>query len=305
MIKVAVTGAASPSAGELLRLFVNHPDVTVMWLHSPSHAGLSVTAVHRGLIGETYLRFSGDTDWTDVDLLFTCPGTDRSMPEVPPTVKVIDLTGSCLHTEGFVYALPELNRKALVRGARHAVNPGAEAAAVALSLLPAAKEGLMAGDIAATVVAGTAGDAPAVSGAPLDHPAAAEAADALRELMPGFDRRIDVTVIGVPRQRGVIAVTSVPVAPGHDLESLTRLYEDFFSDHSFTFISRRPVDLNDVAHTNKAVMSLALSEGRLVVTTVADTFLKGSAGNAVHCMNLMFGLQERVGLSLKSSPDCC
>ncbi|MBP2691893.1 MAG: N-acetyl-gamma-glutamyl-phosphate reductase, partial [Muribaculaceae bacterium] len=75
----------------------------------------------------------------------------------------------------------------------------------------------------------------------------------------------------------------------------------YFDDHNFTFIVDRQVDIKDVANTNKCLIHLEKIDGKLLITAAIDNLLKGASGNAVHCMNLLFGLHERVGLMLKGS----
>ena len=73
MIKVAITGADSPDAGELLRILVNHPEVIVTTVSAPGREGLSVTSVHHGLIGELKMNFSGPLPMTpDCSIVFVC-----------------------------------------------------------------------------------------------------------------------------------------------------------------------------------------------------------------------------------------
>lgn len=80
-----------------------------------------------------------------------------------------------------------------------------------------------------------------------------------------------------------------------------KLFEDYYSDHNFTFITDKAPDLKDVVNTNKCILHIDKIDGKLVITSVIDNLLKGAAGTAVHNMNLLFGLQERVGLMLKPS----
>ena len=58
MIKAGIIGGAGYTAGELIRLLINHPDVEIKWVNSSSNAGNRVDAVHQGLIGEL-----GDVLW--------------------------------------------------------------------------------------------------------------------------------------------------------------------------------------------------------------------------------------------------
>ena len=58
MIKVGIIGGAGYTAGELIRLLINHPDAEIKFVHSNSHAGHKLTEVHEGLYGETDLAFT-------------------------------------------------------------------------------------------------------------------------------------------------------------------------------------------------------------------------------------------------------
>ena len=79
------------------------------------------------------------------------------------------------------------------------------------------------------------------------------------------------------------------------------LYKEFYAGAAFTFVSDRPVDLKQVVNTNKCVISLEKHGDKLLVLCAIDNLLKGASGQAVHNMNLMFGLPEGMGLALKPS----
>ena len=116
MIKVGIIGGAGYTAGELLRLLVNHPQSEISFVHSTSNAGNRLSEVHEGLVGETDMTFSDSYSLDDIDVLFLCSGHGASTAfwnenERPEHLKVIDLAQdfrdeSC----GYVYGLPELNR---------------------------------------------------------------------------------------------------------------------------------------------------------------------------------------------------
>ena len=94
---------------------------------------------------------------------------------------------------------------------------------------------------------------------------------------------------------------TVSLATDLNIGELTRLYEEFYDDHNFTFIVDRMPSPREVEGTNKCLIYLDKTDGRLSVSAAFDSPLKGAAGTAVHCMNLLFGLAERIGLSLKAS----
>jgi N-acetyl-gamma-glutamyl-phosphate reductase len=77
-------------------------------------------------------------------------------------------------------------------------------------------------------------------------------------------------------------------------------YQEFYAGSAFTHISNRELDLKQVVNTNKCLLSLQVEKGQLVVYSAIDNLLKGASGQAVQNFNLAFGLDEKMGLNLKS-----
>lgn len=322
MIRAGIIGGAGYTAGELLRLLINHPDVEVSWVHSTSNAGNLVTDIHQGLIGETFLRFTDTTAWEDIDVVFFCTphGQSRTFIKenpIPEDVKIIDLSNDFRLKDGeehdFVYGLPEMNRKPMVRGAKHVANPGCFATAIQLALLPLAKNGLIKSDIHITAITGSTGAGVKPSATshyswrndnvsiykPFRHQHLGEIMQTMRELQPDFDAEINFVPVRGCFSRGIMAIAYLDIE--EDIETLRQLYEEAYSDHSFTFITDKQPDLKDVVNTNKCIIHLEKVDGKLLITSVIDNLLKGASGTAVHNMNLLFGLSERTGLQLKPS----
>ncbi|MGC4235319.1 MAG: N-acetyl-gamma-glutamyl-phosphate reductase, partial [Niabella sp.] len=125
MINVGIIGGAGYTGGELIRLLINHPQVHISFIHSRSNAGKYVYEVHKDLIGDTKLKFSGEFS-QDIDCLFLCLGHGESTKflqenKIADAVKIIDLANdfrlkkdSMQEAIGrtFVYGLPELNKEA-------------------------------------------------------------------------------------------------------------------------------------------------------------------------------------------------
>ena len=91
--------------------------------------------------------------------------------------------------------------------------------------------------------------------------------------------------------------TDFPVA----LDEIRRLYDEYYDDHSFTFVTDANLDLKQVVNTNKCLIHLEKHGDKLLILTAIDNLLKGASGQAVHNMNLLFGLTEVAGLKLKPS----
>ncbi len=83
-------------------------------------------------------------------------------------------------------------------------------------------------------------------------------------------------------------------------EEVLEAYRQFYAGSAFTHISTQELDLKQVINTNKCLLHLQVEKGQLVVYASLDNLLKGSSGQAVQNFNLAFGLDEKLGLNLKS-----
>ena len=162
MIRVGIIGGAGYTAGELVRILVNHPDATLCFVHSESNAGRLLSDVHQGIIGDTGMAFSDSFDLNSVDVLFLCSGHGRSEAfwrerKRPDGLKVIDLAQDFRdERDGYVYGLPEWRRDC-IRTADKVANPGCFATCIQLALLPLASAGLLQGDVNVTAITGSTG----------------------------------------------------------------------------------------------------------------------------------------------------
>jgi len=312
MIKVGIIGGAGYTAGELLRILVNHPEVEIVFVHSTSNAGNYLYDVHGGLFGDTQLRFSDSYDLDAIDVLFLCSahGKSREFWEqnaCPAGLKVVDLAQDYRdESEGYVYGLPEWQRDR-IRGARKIANPGCFATAIQLALLPLAKAGLLQSTVHVTAITGSTGAG--VKPAATTH--FSWRTDNLstykvfeHQHLKEICRNLSFNDIQFVPMRGDFArgiFASVTVDTPLSGEEALALYQNYYADAAFTFVSDRPVDLKQVVNTNKAIVAPEVHDGTLVVSSVIDNLLKGASGQAVQNMNLIFGIPETTGLRLKAS----
>ena len=96
MIRAGIIGGAGYTAGELIRILLNHPETELAFVHSTSNAGNRLWEVHSGLFGDTDMRFSAEYDLNAVDVVFMCSGHGKSTAfwaenARPSGLKVIDL----------------------------------------------------------------------------------------------------------------------------------------------------------------------------------------------------------------------
>ena len=229
MIRAGIIGGAGYTAGELIRLLVNHPQVRLAFVHSTSNAGNRIADVHGGLEGDTELRFADTCDLASIDVLFLCSAHGESRKwleanDVPAGVKIIDLAQDFRdESDGFVYGLPELNRDR-IRTAERVANPGCFATAIQLALLPLAAAGLLTGEVHVTAVTGSTGAGVKPSATThfswrtdnisvykaFTHQHLIEIGRNLRRLQPGFGKAVNFVPMRGDFARGILA--SVPQA---------------------------------------------------------------------------------------------
>ncbi len=320
MIKAGIIGGAGYTAGELIRILVNHPTVEIAFVNSTSNAGKDVTAVHGGLFGETELVFTNELPLDGVDVLFLCSahGDSRKFLEantVPAGLKIIDLSTDYRHARpdhDFVYGLPEINKEAIQK-AFHVANPGCFATAIQLAILPLAAAGLLTDDVHINAITGStgAGVKPAETShfswrnnnisvyKAFGHQHLDEIEQSVRQLQPGFDKNLNFIPVRGNFARGIFAstYTKCPLSVGE----AKALYSEFYKNAAFTFVADKNPDMKQVVNTNKAVVYVEKHGENLLIISMIDNLLKGASGQAVQNMNLMVGIDEKAGLNLKST----
>lgn len=318
MIKVGIIGGAGYTAGELLRLLLNHPEVELSFVHSSSNAGKPLYSVHEGLIGDTELLFSETFDLNSIDAIFLCSGHGFSHTfwqenERPENLKVIDLSQDFRdESDGYVYGLPEINFDRIAK-ANLVANPGCFATAIQLSLIPLAAAGLINSDVNITAITGSTG-AGVKPGATthfswrdnnisvykaFNHQHMAEIMQTLNSHQPNLNSDVAFLPVRGDFPRGIFAMSWIRT--DIDIERARQIYADFYADAAFTHVAQGAIDLKQAVNTNKAIIGLEKQGDKLLITCAIDNLLKGASGQAVQNMNIMFGLDQRTGLALKAS----
>ncbi len=317
-IKVGIIGGAGYTAGELIRILINHPNVELTFVHSTSNAGNKLYSVHEGLFGETEQEFAAEYDLNAVDVVFMCSGHGKSTEfwaqnPRPEKLKVVDLAQdyrdeSC----GYVYGLPECNRDR-IKGCSLLANPGCFATAIQLGLMPLAANGLITSEVSVTGITGSTG-AGVKPGATshfswrnnnisvykaFEHQHLIEIKYNLGMVQGSAVADINFVPVRGDFARGIFVVSHLDCALS--IEEVTKLYKDYYANAAFTFVMDSNPDLKQVVNTNKAIVHVEKHGGKLMVLSMIDNLLKGASGQAVQNMNLMFGLPENAGLNLKSS----
>ncbi|MFV0468228.1 MAG: N-acetyl-gamma-glutamyl-phosphate reductase [Dysgonomonas sp.] len=320
MIKTGIIGGAGYTAGELIRLLINHAEVDLIFVHSGSNAGNRVSDVHTGLLGETDIFFTDQLPLDKIDLLFFCTahGDTKKFLEtnnIPASLKIIDLSTdyrqkSLIHD--FVYGLPELNEES-IKKANHIANPGCFATAIQLALLPLAKEKLLKSEVHVNAITGSTGAGVKPSATShfswrennisaykvFDHQHLSEIRQSIVQLQPDFEFQINFIPVRGNFTRGIFATIYLDYEGSE--ENALRLYADYYKNSAFTIVTDKNPDLKQVVNTNKCVLHLEKHGNKLLIISCIDNLLKGASGQAVQNMNLIFGLDEKMGLALKAS----
>ena len=222
----------------------------------------------------------------------------------------------------FVYGLPELYRDAIA-GASYVSGVGCNATATNLAIWPLISAGLVdlergvivevkAGSSEAGATAGPSSHHPDRSGAvrsfaPTGHRHTAEVVQILRQ--NGADTPVHMSVTAIELVRGVLATAHLFLRPElrggeNQVRDLWHAYRRTYGREPFVRIVResrgvyRYPEPKILAGSNYADVGFDYSEstGRIVAIAAIDNLMKGAAGSAVQCMNLMCGFDEQSGL---------
>lgn len=319
MIKAAIAGGTGYTAGELLRILVNHPQVEIYSVMSTTSAGRPITDFHRDLLGETDLRFTDTTGEPDVMFLCLGHGLSReflSTHKLPEHCKIIDLGQDFRNDpdfdgKHFVYGLTDVF-KSEIEGCDYLANPGCFATCIQLGLAPMAALKMIGGEIHVTAITGATGAGRKLSETshfpyrndnisvykPFAHQHLEEIGDTLQALS-GERQTVNFVPMRGDFTRGIFA--SIYFKCGESAEAAQAIFKEYYKDSPFVFVSDAPISLKEVVNTNKCLLHIESHNGYLHITSIIDNLLKGASGQAVENMNLMFGLERTTALHLKAN----
>jgi N-acetyl-gamma-glutamyl-phosphate/LysW-gamma-L-alpha-aminoadipyl-6-phosphate reductase len=331
--RATIVGASGYVGGELARLLLTHPAVELAQVTSRSQAGRFLRSAHPNLRGRSDLRFVPPSEVEPCDVLFLALGHGESAGEIERWAglapRIIDASADFRLRDAaawerwygrphpapewlgrFVYGLPELHREEL-RSAKYASGVGCNATAVNLTLLPFARSGLVERAVVDLKVGSSEGGSQAGAGS--HHP---ERSGALRTFAPVAHRHqaeieqelgpleLSFTATAVEMVRGVLCTAHVFLSEDLAEKDVWRLLREFWAREPFVRIVKEAQGLYRypepklLAGTNYFDVGFEKdpASNRLVVLGALDNLMKGAAGSAVQCMNLMLGLDERAGL---------
>lgn len=335
-VSVAILGASGYAGGELLRLLLDHPKVTVTQVTSRSHLGEYVYQVHPNLRKRTTLKFSDPAQLQAVDVLFAALPHGEFQKEIERYAAlasfIIDLSADFRLREGttyerwygaphaaadwlgrFVYGLPEFHGEEL-RQARYVSGVGCNATAVNLALLPLLRAGWLNPKqrVIAEVKVGSS-EAGAEGNIGSHH---AERANVVRTYSAFGHRHtaeimqecgltdVVLTLTSVDLVRGAMATVHLDLPGGVKRHDLWQAYRAVVNENPFLRLVKetrgiyRVPDPKILVGSNYADLGFEYDEqsGHLVAFCAIDNLMKGAAGTAVQCLNLMMGWEETLGL---------
>jgi N-acetyl-gamma-glutamyl-phosphate/LysW-gamma-L-alpha-aminoadipyl-6-phosphate reductase len=335
-ITASIVGGSGYVGGELLRLLLFHPHITVKQITSASQFGKFAHIAHPNLRGVTPLQFSHPDSLEPCDLLFLAQAHGEAGRQIERWAglaeRIIDTSADFrlrdpavyrqwygeahpapAWLDKFVYGLPERYRARLAE-ARYVSGVGCNATVTNLALAPLADAGLLAGGqvIADVKVGSSEGGGrpnegshhPERSGAvrsfkPTGHRHQAEVRQAL-----GDNFELYMSITSVELVRGALVTAHCLLNQKVEEKEVWKIYRQAYKDEPFirlvkqkTGIFRYP-EPKLLAGTNFCDVGFEVEEGtnRLVAIAAIDNLMKGAAGTAVQCLNLMLGLNETTGL---------
>ena len=322
MKTVGIIGGSGYTGGELLRLVLNHPGLTLDFVYSTTRPGFPLSETHPDLLGSTSIDFTDQVN-LEVSVVFLCLGHGNSYKfleqnKFSEQTLIIDLSNDfrlSAHSEfmgrTFIYGLPERNKEAIEQATAIA-NPGCFATVIQLALLPLATAKKLTNSIHVNATTGSTGAGVGLSATahfswrnnnmswykPFTHQHLGEIGESINELqgsatqMYFLPQRGDFT-------RGIF--TTAYTAFDGSIEEAVALYTDYYANDPFTHVSKQEIALKQVINSNNCFLHLHLHKGTLLITSVIDNLIKGASGQAIQNMNLIYGWEEGLGLNLKAS----
>ena len=333
MTRIGIIGGTGYTGGELARILCTHPDVEIAAMTSRQNAGLRVQDVHTYLRGYIDLEFTEKiSDTKDLDLVFVATPHGVAMKEIPQLleqgVKAIDLSGDYrLHAvavyekwyghehtdvdnlQKAVYGLPEFFRDE-IKGADLVANPGCYATSIILACGPLLKAGVVDEDIIVDAKSGTSG-AGMVPTERTHHSTCGETiipySVGKHRHTPEIEMAVDrfagshskVTFVPqlLPIVRGILSSCYFGLKKDLSQEEVDDIYNRQYGKEAFVHYVSEP-SIRAVVASNHAQIASKVLGSKAVSFGVIDNLVKGASGQAVQCMNLMLGLDEKTGLNI-------
>jgi len=334
MIRVGIFGATGYTGIELVKILARHPQAQIAFATSDSYEGKKLSDAFPCPYDIPLVAHdAAPLDQIDVAFLALPHGASADFAKrvLDAGARVIDLSADFrLHDAAAykkwygldhhapellpqaVYGLPELHREEIKR-TRLTANPGCYPTSVILGLAPILRAGASEGTIIVDSKSGVsgAGRKPTLTVhfvevnenlAPYNigrvHRHLSEMEQELKEVNAKASLIFSPHLL--PVSRGILSTMYVRLDDGWDEERLRDLYAETYHAEPFVRIlpSGQLATLTHSNYTNYCTISIhhVAEVGQAIICTSIDNLVKGASGQAVQNMNLMFGLDETMGL---------
>jgi N-acetyl-gamma-glutamyl-phosphate reductase len=335
-MKISIVGATAYTSRELIGLLARHPEAEIIHLGGRREGAPLISDVFTGLRGICDLPVTGMApddapDRPDV-AFFTLPhglSHGRVPHYLASGIRCVDFSADYRFDDlsvyeahygahkdpdnlaRAVYGVPELFAEQIA-GADLVGNPGCYPTGVVLALAPLAVSDLIGSGVTVCAMSGVSGrgNKPVLASMFCEcnedvraynvpgHRHEPEMEHALR-LASGRDLQVTFVPHLVPMDRGILSTMVMSLARSATTEELTGLYQDFYAGKPFVRVcapGKQP-RTKDVAFTNMCDIAITVRDDtRAIVTSAIDNLLRGASSQAVQNMNVMFGLEEGMGL---------
>jgi len=333
-MKVSIVGGSGYGGGELVRLLLAHPQVTIGQVTSERFAGKPVARTHPNLRGATSLKFCKISELEACDFLFLSLPHGHAMGNLDHfqslAPKLIDLSGDFRlddesaftkwygepHTcpqrlNDFIYGIPEINRER-IKDTTMVTGAGCNATATILALRPFYQSGVVEHSVVEVKAGSSEGgnrssDAshhPERSGSVRSYKPTGHRHVAEMEMILGSDSKISFSATSIEMVRGILATCHVFLKQPMDEKSIWQLYRKAYGEERFIRIVKersgiyRYPEPKLLSGSNYCDIGFEVDphSNRVVVMSAIDNLMKGAAGQAVQAFNLMHGFEEDTGL---------
>ncbi len=334
MIKVAIIGASGYTGAESIKILLQHSEAEPTYLTAlPEECGAveDIFPQFKGRCPMQIEQLDLDKLSETADVALCCLPHKVSMGFVPKLLdaglKVVDFSADyrikdvdvyekfyVKHTDTknlkhAAFGLPELFREQ-IKGANLVANPGCYPTGASLAIAPLLKEGLVKTDsIIVNSVTGASGAGKNPSEKfhfPNMNENLFSYGIGTHRHMPEIEQIMsevagqNTTVLFQPHvgpfDRGILSTVYCQPKGKIDNEQLQKLYHEFYADERFVRVCKNAPGVKDVAGTNYCHVYPAVVKGTIVSFSAIDNLVKGASGQAIQNMNIIFGLDEALGL---------
>ncbi len=122
-----------------------------------------------------------------------------------------------------------------------------------------------------------------------------------QEMSKLLDQSVDVTFTPhlLPINRGILSTIYLDLSEAMTEAEIYQHYIAMYKDEPFVRVVNELPQISHVKNSNLCEVGIRVDEKRkkVIVVSAIDNLIKGASGQAVQCMNLMFGFKETTGIN--------